>query len=96
MKPKPSFDALMNEVCVGQGWCGSVVNDKPLHVTLFIPENGPVTAEQFVDWLFEADGVDPYADLEKWQKHKGALRDAFIRHMGSDVVDAADLRWEDN
>ena len=91
---QPGFTALMDDVCVGRGWCGGVMKDEPLHVTMFIPETGPVTADQFVDWLFEADGMDPYADLAKWQKHKDGLRDAFIRHMGSDVVDASQLRWK--
>ncbi len=94
MSEKPGYNALMHEVCVGQGWCGGIVNDEPSHVDHFIPESGPVTPDQFVDWLFEADGMDPYADLGKWQKHKDALRDAFIRHMGSDVVDASRLKWD--
>ena len=76
------------------GWCGGIVNDQPFHVGDLIPERGPVTAEQFTDWLFQANGMDPYENLEKWQKHKDAIRDAFIRHLGSDVVDARALRWE--
>lgn len=94
MSETPPYNALMHEVCVGHGWCGSIVNDEPSHVDDFIPASGPVTASQFVDWLFEADGMDPDTDPGKWQKHKDALRDAFIRHMGADVVDASRLKWE--
>ena len=94
MSEKPGFNALMHEVCVGRGWCGGLVNDEPSHVTDFIPESGSVTADQFVDWLFEADDMDPYDELGKWQKHKDALRDAFMRHMGGAVVDASRLKWD--
>ena len=86
-------DSLRHEVCVGQGWCGGTVDGKPAHVDDFIPESGQVTAEQFVDWLFRAEGMDPVVDLELWQKHKDGLKTAFVRHMGADVVDASMLRW---
>jgi hypothetical protein len=93
MEKKPGYNALMDEVCIGRGWCGGIVNGQPSHVDDFIPESGPVTADQFVDWLFMADGMDPNEDPSKWQKHKQGLPDAFIRHMGHDVVDASLLKW---
>ena len=76
----------MHEVCVGRGWCGSIVNDEP--------ESGPVTAEQLVAWLFQAEGVNPGEEPERWHSHKYALREAFIRHLGGDVVDAQRLKWD--
>ena len=88
----PNYNALMHEVCVGRGWCGGIVNDKPSHVDDFIPETGLVSAEQFIEWLFQADGVDPSSEPDKWAKHKDALREAFVRHMGADVVDASALK----
>lgn len=84
----------MHEVCVGRGWCGGIVNDKPSHVDDFIPETGPVSAEQFVEWLLRADGVDPSSEPVKWAKHVDALREAFVRHMGADVIDASALKWD--
>lgn len=87
MTDRGPFDALMHEVCVKLGWCGSVVDGRPTHVTDFLPEKGAVTADQFVSWLFEADGIDPNDDLSKWQTHIDGLRDAFIRHMGRASVD---------
>lgn len=61
------------------------------------PENpgrfSPVTADQFVEWLFMADDMDPKEDPSKWQKHEQGLREAFIRHMGHDIVDASLLKW---
>jgi len=57
MEKKPRYNALMYEVCVGRGWCGGIVNGQPSHVDDFIPESGPVTADQFVDWLFMATDV---------------------------------------
>lgn len=41
-----------------------------------------------------ADGMDPNRNLAKWQRHKDMIREAFILHMGSDVVEAERLRWE--
>ncbi len=94
MSEKTGFDALMHEVCVSRGWCGGVVNGEPSHVDDFIPASGSVMADQFVDWLFQPEGMDPLADMPKWQKHKDGLRDAFIRHMGSAVVDASALKGD--
>ncbi|MFM1976237.1 MAG: hypothetical protein RL145_1083 [Pseudomonadota bacterium] len=88
------FDALMHEVSVDLGWSGGMVDGKSSHVTDYIPESGPVTADQFVDWLFLADGIDPAEDPSEWQKQKDRLRDAFFRHMGSQVVDASLLKWD--
>lgn len=94
MAGNPNYNALQHDVCVGRGWCGSIVDDKPSHVDDLIPEAGPVTADQFVDWLFIAEGLDPVSEPDKWQKHKDGLREAFIRHMGADVVDASALKWD--
>jgi hypothetical protein len=93
MSGNPAYNALHHDVCVRHGWCGGVVDGRPSHVDDFIPEVGPVTAEQFVDWLFQAEGLDPSSDSEKWRKHKDALRDAFIQHLGADMVDASMLKW---
>lgn len=89
------YGALMHEACVVWGFCGCIKHDTPLHVDLFIPYGGPVSADQFVDWLFLADNVNPYLEPAKWQRHKVALRAAFVRHMGANTVDARLLRWSD-
>ena len=94
MEQKSGYSSLMHEVCVGLGWCGSVVDGEPLHVDFFIPESGPVSAEQFVVWLFQAEGMDAGEEPEKWRPHIVGLREAFIWHMGSDIVDAQRLKWD--
>jgi hypothetical protein len=94
MSRNPRYNALMHEVCVGKGWCGGIVDGEPSHIDDFIPDTGSVSADQFVDWLFAADGVDPLTEPAKWKEHKDGLRDAFIRHMGADVVDASALKWD--
>jgi len=93
MTENPDYSSLMHDVCVRRGWCGGIVDGKPSHVDDFIPEAGPVSAEQFVDWLFLADGVDPSSDPAKWQRHKDDLREVFVLNMGADVVDASSLKW---
>lgn len=58
---------------------------------MLIPASGPVHANQFVEWLFLADNVNP--NLAKYDRYKAALHAAFVTHMGSEVVDAELLRW---
>ncbi|MBX7496528.1 hypothetical protein K3172_11740 [Qipengyuania sp. 6B39] len=94
MSGNPSYNALQKEVCVECGWCGGIVDGKPSHVDNFIPEAGPVSADQFVDWLFIAEGMDPSEDSDRWQVHKDHLRAPFIRHIGAEIVDASMLQWD--
>jgi hypothetical protein len=93
MTDKNGFDALMDDVCVRWGFCGSMKHREHLHVTLIIPPDGPVTADQFVEWVFLAENMNPNNDLERWQKHKDNIRAAFVRHMGAEMVDARRLRY---
>jgi hypothetical protein len=85
----------MHEACVVWGFCGCSKNNQTLHFTLLIPPEGPVTATQFVDWLFLADNLNPASEPERWVSQKEALRTAFVRHMGAETVDAGFLRWSD-
>ncbi len=95
MTEKTGYDALMDRVCVGLGFCGCVKNGKPLHVDDLIPPDGPVTADQFVERLFLADNMNPNADPLRWAPLKQKIKAAFVEHMGGDIVDAASLRWSD-
>ncbi len=90
MNDKSAYEALLSEVCVSLGFCGAVVNGEPLHVDRFIPEHGPVSAEQFVEWVFRAEGMDP--NEEAALKHAPSLWRAFARHMGTEIVDASVLK----
>ena len=91
MSGNPNYNALMQELCVGKGWCGSVINGEPSHVDDLIPDTGPVSADQFVDWLFLAEGYEQ--SLEPKSKiHRRTLREAFVRYMGSNIVDASELK----
>ncbi|MGN7997662.1 hypothetical protein [Sphingomonas sp. 22176] len=92
MSRQPGYNSLMHEVCVEGGWCGAIVQGEPSHVDDFIPAAGPVTAEQFVEWLFRAEGVDPSSDPAKWGEHWEGLRGAFVRHLGADLVEASALK----
>ena len=100
--PKPpyeqaetGFDALMHDVCVEWGFCGCIKHGRPLHVMWFIPSYGPVSADQFVEWVFLADGQNPNSKPERWQKYKDLIKASFIKHMGAEVVNAKRLRWSD-
>ena len=90
-----AFDGMMHEFCVKMGFCGGIKDGKPLHVTDFIPETGPVSADEFVSWLVTADGFDPddpsAAEIRRWMPE---LKAVFVKHMGADVVDASNLRSE--
>lgn len=87
-----NFDTLMHAVCVGYGFCGSIQDDKPVHVTDYLPECGQVSADQFVEWLFLAEGLRQ--DLAPL-RHRRALRGLFVEHMGAEAVDASLLQWAD-
>lgn len=88
-----AFDQLMHFTCVTMGYCGWTDSDgEPRHMTDFIPEEGPVSADQFVEWVLLADGCKP--DLTPL-RHKRQLRQAFVDIMGGAAVDARLLRWPD-
>jgi hypothetical protein len=92
------YDALMNRICVGLGFCGCVRRERSIHVSMFIPSSGPVSADQFVEWVFLADDMNPNVDCEKWAPLKAQVREAFVSHMGGEVVDAELLQdrvWRD-
>lgn len=91
--PKTGYDALMHEVCVGWGYCGCIKDGQPLHVDFFIPSEGPVTAEQFAEYVFLAENMDPRLGPKA---HRNAIRAAFIKHMGGEIVDAKRLHWSDS
>ena len=85
---KPTkFNGMMHDYCVNKGWCGSVIDGKASHVSDYIPDEGLVTADQFVTWLMRAEGLDS-SDL----KVRKNLIQVFIKHVGSYRVDAALLR----
>jgi hypothetical protein len=93
MDERSGYDALMHEVSVQLGFCGSIRGGQVTHVDFIIPPNGPVTADQFVEWVFLADGLNPNVDAAKWQPIKDKLRAAFVKHMGGQAVNAEQLQW---
>lgn len=85
MAQPSAFDDLLHYICVDLGFCGSEVEGVPTHVGSLVPRSGMVTANDFADLVFKAEGVV----LEKLRE---PLRDAFRRFLGSDAVEAASLR----
>ena len=94
MTEKTGYDALMDRVCVGLGFCGCIKRGKQLHVSDLIPPDGPVTADQFVEWVFLADNMNPNIDPKRWNPIKKLIRAAFIEHMGVEIADAKSLKYE--
>lgn len=89
---KPNeFDGMMHDFCVGCGFCGSVKDGRPLHVTDYIPTEGLVSADEFVTWLMIAEGYDPKGPLGH-HKEYASLKSIFVRHMGAEIVNAKRLR----
>ena len=84
----------MHEICVGFGFCGCIKDGRPLHINRFIPSAGPVTADQFVEWVFLADDMNPLSERKNWRDLKDKIRLAFVRHMGAEKVDATLLKWD--
>jgi hypothetical protein len=83
----PNYARLLNRICVGLGYCGSIVDGKPRQVDDFIPAEGPVAAREFAAWVILAEGLDPPTD-----PHERAIRNAFVEHMGANVVNATQLK----
>ena len=95
MEKKNSFASLMDAVCVGLGYCGGMHGDTFVHVTDLMPQSGQVTADQFVELVFQAE----YQNLSermspRWKQHRERIREYFKKNMGSEVVDANQLRWD--
>ena len=93
MPNRPDFDGLMRAVCTGYGYCGSLQDDGFVHLTDFFPERGKVTAEQFVDWLFMAEGDQRPMGSPSAMMMREKIRNCFIGYMGSDYVNARKLRY---
>lgn len=79
--PKPNkFDGMMHEICVGMGFCGQSLRG-------LIPASGEVSAEEFIEWVFEAEDMK---EIDRMSFRK-TLMEIFIKHMGSQEVDASQL-----
>ena len=94
---KPNkFDGLMHDVCVGWGFCGCVSDaGEPRHVRYLIPSQGAVTAQQFAEWVVQADWPYDYEDprYEPYRKKWVAqIAQLFVKHMGAEMVDATNLK----
>lgn len=79
-----AYDSLLNDVCVRLGFCGSVVHDEPLHIEQFLPQTGGLSADDFADALFKAEGLDP--EGSEARRFRPSVRDAFVRHMGGGLL----------
>ena len=85
-----AYTKLLEEVCVRLGFCGSLVDDKPLHVDQLLPRTGSISANTFADALFKAEGWEP--DGGAADRHRASVCDTFVRHLGALEVDARLLR----
>ena len=95
MNTDTKFYRLMHAVCAGHGYCGGMHGDKFVHVTDLIPDSGVVTADQFVEWVFFAEyRNERERNSPRWNHHRETIRRYFVEHMGSDAVDASQLRWD--
>jgi hypothetical protein len=89
-EPNRAYQALMHDICVGMGFCGSVDNEgNPRHVDHYIPKSGIVTARQFAEWVMLADGMEPFDG----SGHQAEIEKLFVEHMGSNVAEATELDW---
>ena len=82
------FDALLEWLCPGMGYCGGPVDGEPRHLINYLPEAGEVAAEDFAHWAFLAEGHKVSRDEVLRHPHGAAIRDAFIHFMGRTHVGA--------
>jgi hypothetical protein len=81
-----AYDALLYEICGEMGFCGDFRDGKVQHVDNHIPQQGKVTADDFVKWVLLAEGMDAEEDAAKQCAPR--IREAFVRLMGAEVVNA--------
>jgi hypothetical protein len=93
MKDTKQISDLLDFICFECGLCGCLKGDKPLHVLDIIPSEGPVNADNFVEWALLGDDVNPNDDYAISQQIKPKIREAFIRIMGAETVDASMLHF---
>lgn len=91
VKKLSDFDRLLRAVCVEYGFCGSLQDIGPLHVVDFIPERGKFSVDQFIEWLYMAEGEKQSCSTSQVVLRE-KLRSCFIGYMGSGVVTAYNLR----
>lgn len=87
-----AYDELLREVCVGLGFCGSVIDDRPLHVDQFLPASGLVSADDFATAVFKAEGWDPHG--AEAQRHRPKICEVFVRHLGRRAAEIHRMREE--
>lgn len=92
MQKKTGYTHLLQTVCVDLGFCGCVKDGKPLHVHDFIPQEGTITADDFVEWVFLADALDLTDRITRQSTSRKAIREAFVKHMGGDEADASEFK----
>ena len=88
--PPSAFDLLCYDICVNGGWCGGLLDDKPISVDDFIPEEGQITASEFARMAIRADGWDESEPFP--EKHLRYLEKKFIEHLGAPSAPAEALR----
>ncbi|MEO0894644.1 MAG: hypothetical protein AAFY35_18765 [Pseudomonadota bacterium] len=85
------YEALLHDVCVRLGFCGGMVDGKPSHVSDFIPDEGSVSAKQFSNWVFLAEGMEeplsqPFIDMKR------DIERLFVKHLSAEAVDVSILK----
>ncbi|MGH6644289.1 MAG: hypothetical protein ACRED3_16500, partial [Bradyrhizobium sp.] len=82
------------EWCSRMGYCGSVTDNEPRHVSDYFPKTGEVSADDFAYWVYVAEGrkeITP--ELAPTLPDGQQFRAAFIHFMGSNRVAASALTW---
>jgi hypothetical protein len=87
--PDSAYDDLQHHICVELGFCGSAKDGLPLHVDDLIPSKGVITADQFAELVFLAEGLDSRNDPKQL---KAAIKAAFVSLLGSQTVEVTALR----
>lgn len=82
---------LTEILCVVHGWCGSVVDGEYRRVDDYLPISGPVTAEQFAEWVILAEGQDPDGAIARAQGWRATIENVFVECIGARVFDAQDV-----
>ncbi len=85
------YDGLIEEMCLGLGFCGSIFNRRSWHVDDLIPKKGVLTAKRFAQLVLEAERMQSSLQSSDYKKYGPSLENAFERHFRKRVIHLQEL-----
>ncbi|GGY36088.1 hypothetical protein GCM10007148_00240 [Parvularcula lutaonensis] len=89
------FGQLMRRLCPDLGLCGTVRRGKPLHVSMLIPREGRISADEFACLAILADGGNPFDSRAKSSRHRSRIAQYFVECFDAEWAHVSELTYSD-